>query len=248
MLPAIVAHRGDAEHFPENTLPALEAAWRRGITHVEFDVQVSADGVPFVIHDTALERTTRSTGDVRLMMSGQLDGIDAGEPARFGRTHAGTSLPRLAAVVELMGVLPDARAFVEVKRASLVHHGRAHCIERVLRAIAPVLDRCAVISFDADALRLARTSGRVPIGWVLEGDPAQLRPVLEVMNPEYVFCDHRRLPAGRAPPAGAWTWVFYEVADAGLALDLAGRGVAMVESMAPVRLAAELAARDPVPA
>jgi len=248
MLPAIVAHRGDAEHFPENTLPALEAAWRRGFTHVEFDVQVSADGVPFVIHDTALERTTRSAGDVRLMMSGQLDGIDAGEPARFGRTHAGTSLPRLAAVAELMAGLPDARAFVEVKRASLVHHGRAHCIERVLTAIAPVLDRCAVISFDADALRLARTSGRVPIGWVLEGDPAQLRPVLEVMNPEYVFCDHRRLPAGRAPPAGAWTWVSYEVADAGLALDLAGRGVAMVESMAPVRLAAELAARDAVPA
>ena len=248
MLPAIVAHRGDAEHFPENTLPALEAAWRRGITHVEFDVQVSADGVPFVIHDTALERTTRSAGDVRLMMSGQLDGIDAGEPARFGRTHAGTSLPRLAAVAELMAGLPEARAFVEVKRASLVHHGRAHCIERVLAALAPVLDRCAVISFDADAVRLARTSGRVPIGWVLEGDPLQLRPVLEVMNPEYVFCDHRRLPAGRAPPAGAWTWVSYEVADAGLALDLAGRGVAMVESMAPVRLAAELAARDAVPA
>jgi glycerophosphoryl diester phosphodiesterase len=248
MLPAIVAHRGDAEHFPENTLPALEAAWRRGFTHVEFDVQVSADGVPFVIHDTALERTTRSAGDVRLMMSGQLDGIDAGEPARFGRTHSGTSLPRLAAVAELMAGLPDARAFVEVKRASLVHHGRAHCIERVLAAMAPVLDRCAVISFDADAVRLARTSGRVPIGWVLEGDPLQLRPVLEVMNPEYVFCDHRRLPAGRAPPAGAWTWVSYEVADAGLALDLAGRGVAMVESMAPVRLAAELAARDAVPA
>ena len=248
MLPAIVAHRGDAEHFPENTLPALEAAWRRGIAHVEFDVQVSADGVPFVIHDASLERTTRCAGDVRLTMSGQLDGVDAGEPARFGCTHAGTALPRLSAVAGLMAGLPDAHAFVEVKRASLVHHGRAHCIERVLAALAPVLDRCAVISFDADAVRLARTSGHVAIGWVLEGDPLQLRPVLEVMNPEYVFCDHRRLPAGRAPPAGAWTWVSYEVADAALALDLAGRGVAMVESMAPVRLAAELAARDAIPA
>jgi hypothetical protein len=38
------------------------------------------------------------------------------------------------------------------------------------------------------------------------------------------------------------------VTEAGLALELAGRGVAMVESMAPRRLAAELAARDPVPA
>jgi glycerophosphoryl diester phosphodiesterase len=248
MLPAIVAHRGDAEHFPENTLPALESAWRHGIAHVEFDVQLSADGVPFVIHDADLERTTGSSGDVRLMMSGQLDGVDAGEPARFGRAHAGTPLPRLAAVAGLMAGLPEARAFVEVKRASIVHHGRAQCIQRVLAAIAPVLGRCAVISFDGDAVRLARSTGHVQIGWVLDADPAQLRPVLDLMNPEYVFCDYRRLPAGRAPPAGAWAWVAYEVTDAGLALDLAGRGVAMVESMAPRRLAAELAARDPVPA
>jgi glycerophosphoryl diester phosphodiesterase len=243
MLPAIVAHRGDAEHFPENTLPALEAAWRRGIAHVEFDVQVSADGVPFVIHDTSLERTTRCAGDVRLTMSGQLDGVDAGEPARFGCTHAGTALPRLSAVAGLMAGMPDAHAFVEVKRASLVHHGRAHCIERVLAAIAPVLDRCVVISFDADAVRLARTAAQVRIGWVLDGDPAQLRSLLDLMNPEFVFCDHRRLPAGRAPPAGDWAWVAYEVTDATLALDLAGRGIAMVESMAPLRLSAELTAR-----
>jgi glycerophosphoryl diester phosphodiesterase len=248
MLPAIVAHRGDAEHFPENTLPALEAAWRRGITHAEFDVQVSADGVPFVIHDASLERTTRCAGDVRLTMSGQLDGIDAGEPARFGCGHAGTALPRLSAVAELMARMPDAQAFVEVKRASLVHHGRAHCIERVLAAIAPVLDRCVVISFDADAVRLARNTARARIGWVLDGDPAQLRPLLDLMSPEFVFCDHRRLPAGRTPPAGSWTWVAYEVTDAALALDLAGRGVAMVESMAPVRLSAEISALGAVSA
>ena len=111
MLPAIVAHRGDAEHFPENTLPAFAAAWRR-LEFAEFDVQLSADGVPFVIHDASLERTTSGAGDVRLTMSGQLDGIDAGEPARFGQAHAGTALPRLAAVVRLMEDLPGARAFV----------------------------------------------------------------------------------------------------------------------------------------
>jgi glycerophosphoryl diester phosphodiesterase len=244
MPPAIVAHRGDAEHFPENTLPALEAAWRRGIVHVEFDVQLSADGVPFVIHDASLERTTRGTGDVRLAMSGQLDGIDAGEPARFGRAHAGTALPRLAGVAELMAASPGARAFVEVKRASLVHHGRAHCIERILAALAPVRERCTLISFDADACRLARNSGGMEIGWVLDGDPVQLKTVLDLMRPEYVFCDHRRIPAGRPLPAGPWTWVVYEVTDAGHALELAGRGAAMVESMQPLRLAAELASRE----
>jgi glycerophosphoryl diester phosphodiesterase len=129
-------------------------------------------------------------------MSGQLDGVDASEPARFGRAHAGTALPRLAAVVELMAGLPEARAFVEVKRASLVHHGRAHCVERILAVLAPVLERCIVISFDADAARLARTSAGVPIGWVLDGDPVQLRSLIELMRPEFIFCDHRRLPAG----------------------------------------------------
>ena len=207
-------------------------------------MQLSADGVPFVIHDASLERTTRGAGDVRLTMSGQLDGIDAGEPARFGRAHAGTALPRLTGVVELMTGIPDARAFVEVKRASLVHHGRAHCIERILAALAPVRDRCILISFDADACRLARTAGGMPIGWVLDGDPIQLRPVLELMRPEYVFCDHRRLPAGRALPSGSWTWVVYEVTDARHALELQERGVTMVESMAPFRLAGELAAHE----
>ncbi len=243
MLPAIVAHRGDAEHFPENSLPALAAAWRR-LQFAEFDVQLSADGVPFVIHDASLERTTRGAGDVRLMMSGQLDGIDAGEPARFGRVHAGTALPRLTAVVELMAELRDAHAFVEIKRASLVHHGRVNFVEKVLAALAPVQDRCVLISFDADACRLARAAGKLPIGWVLDGDPVQLRPVIELMQPEYLFCDHRRLPAARTLPAGRWTWVAYEVTDAGQALELAARGVGMVESMAPLRLAGELAARE----
>jgi glycerophosphoryl diester phosphodiesterase len=243
MLPAIVAHRGDAEHFPENSLPALAAAWRR-LEFAEFDVQLSADGVPFVIHDASLERTTRGAGDVRLMMSGQLDGIDAGEPARFGRAHAGTALPRLAAVSALMADMRGARAFVELKRASLVHHGRAGCVEKVMAALAPVRDRCVLISFDADACRLARASAGMPVGWVLDGDPLQLRPVIELMQPEYVFCDHRRMPAARPLPSGPWTWVAYEVTDATQAIDLAARGVAMVESMAPLRLAGDLAARE----
>jgi glycerophosphoryl diester phosphodiesterase len=244
MLPEIVAHRGDAEHFPENSIPALEAAWRRGIARVEFDVQLSADGVPFVIHDAALDRTTRATGDVRFMHSGQLDGVDAGEPARFGNAHAGTALPRLTAVVERMAELPNARAFVEVKRSSLVHHGLAHCMERILAAIAPVRERCAVISFDADAVRHARAASGTAIGWVLDGDPAQLRPVLDLMRPEYVFCNRKRLAAGRPLPAGRWAWVVYEVTDADGALELGARGAAFVESMSPVSLAAALAARE----
>ena len=244
MLPEIVAHRGDVEHFPENSLPALEAAWRRGLRRVEFDVQLSADGIPYVIHDTSLERTTHSSGDLRLMNSGQLDGIDAGEPTRLGRSHAGTALPRLAAVCDLMGGIPGAQAFVEVKRASLVHHGREHCMEKILAALAPVLERCSLISFDAEACRIARKSAGVPIGWVLDDDPLRLEADIAALGPEFVFCDHQRLSGNDPLPSGEWDWVAYEVDDAALATRLHERGVAMVESMAPFRLAAALGARD----
>jgi glycerophosphoryl diester phosphodiesterase len=111
-------------------------------------------------------------------------------------------------------------------------------------ALAPVLDRCSLISFDANACRSARTTAGVQIGWVLDDDPNNLKAELEDLRPEFVFCDHRRLPAGQPLKSGSWSWVVYEVTDAGLALELHARGVGMVESMAPFRLAEELAGRD----
>ena len=241
--PEIVAHRGDAEHFPENSLPGLEASWRLGLRYAEFDVQLSADGVPYVIHDARLDRTTNTTGDLRFMTSGQLDGIDAGEPRRFGAQHAGTRLPRLADVAALMTGIPGAMAFVEMKRASLVHHGRVFGIERILAALAGVLDRCTMISFDLEACRLARLAGSAPIGWVFESEFAAQLPALRALQPEFAFCDHRLLPAGDSLPRGSWAWAVYEVTDGALARALHSRGVALVESMAPARLRMELAAR-----
>jgi hypothetical protein len=60
------------------------------------------------------------------------------------------------------------------------------------------------------------------------------------MQPEFAFCDHRVLPAAGPLPRGSWTWAVYEVTDAALARALHARGVALVESMAPRRLLAEL--------
>lgn len=240
--PEIVAHRGDAEHFPENTLPALEAAWRLGLRHVEFDVQLSADSVPYVIHDASLERTTSAQGDMRLMNSGQLDGIDAGEPRRFGTRHAGTRLPRLAAAADLLRGLPEARAFVEIKRASLAHHGHTHCVTRILEALTGVLQRCIAISFDAEAVRLARAAGRIPVGWVLHDTPQASLAALEDLRPDYVFCDLRLLPSAGALPQGPWRWAVYEVTDAATALRMRAQGVTLVETMAPARLLQDLAA------
>jgi glycerophosphoryl diester phosphodiesterase len=56
--PVIVAHRGDSFHAPENTLEAARLAWEGGADAWELDVQLTRDGVPVVLHDESLLRTT----------------------------------------------------------------------------------------------------------------------------------------------------------------------------------------------
>ena len=53
----VIAHRGDQDAAPENTLDAFGAAVRSGFPHFEFDVQLSKDGIAVVIHDDLVDRT-----------------------------------------------------------------------------------------------------------------------------------------------------------------------------------------------
>lgn len=240
-LPEIVAHRGNAADFPENTLPALASALEAGIRWVEIDVQLSADGVPFVVHDIRLERTTRCRGDLRQMPAHEVERVDAGEPRRFGGLHDGVRIPRLEEFVALLARHPGARAFIELKRASLAHHGIERCLDRSLDALAPVADRCVPISFDAGAVARVRARTGRPIGWVVDRfDDAGLE-TLDTLRPDFAFYDYLKLRPGEAVlPRGPWQWAAYEVTDAARALAEHRRGATLVESMAPLRLRASL--------
>jgi glycerophosphoryl diester phosphodiesterase len=247
-LPELVAHRGNAAEFPENTLPALASALDAGIAWVELDVQLSADGVPFVIHDARLERTTRSRGDLRQLTADVLDEVDACEPLRFGDRHGVVRLPRLGEFAGLLARHEHARAFIELKRASLATHGTAYCIDRVLAALAHVAGRCIPISFDADAVALARSRTGGPVGWVIDRFDEAGLGTLESLRPDFVFYDYLKARPGNASlPAGPWRWAAYEVVDVARALAESRRGATLVESMAPLRLQAALAARGGTP-
>ena len=80
----LVAHRGNALEFPENTLAAFESALQLGAHWLELDVQLSSDHVPIVIHDHLLLRTTGLAGAVFDQPASELCRISAGEPDRFG--------------------------------------------------------------------------------------------------------------------------------------------------------------------
>ncbi len=76
--PRIIAHRCGGVLAPENTLAGLEVAARLGCRAVEFDVMLTADGIPILIHDETLERTTCCSGRVAEHSFAELR---AGDPA-----------------------------------------------------------------------------------------------------------------------------------------------------------------------
>lgn len=111
--PIVVAHRGLSSLAPENTIAAFEQAYETGADFIEFDVHLSKDGVPVVIHDATLARTTDSDEDhaVHHLSVQELKQYDAG--SWFGDEYAGEPLPTLERVLDhlagKMGI------FVEIK-------------------------------------------------------------------------------------------------------------------------------------
>jgi glycerophosphoryl diester phosphodiesterase len=80
-LPLVLGHRGSPAEAPENTLRSFALALTHGADGVELDVQPSADGVPVVIHDATLERTTNARGAVAALPWTEISGaLAGGEP------------------------------------------------------------------------------------------------------------------------------------------------------------------------
>jgi glycerophosphoryl diester phosphodiesterase len=111
-----IAHRGGSKLRPENTRAAFEHALSLGVDGLECDVHLSRDGVPVVIHDPTLDRTTDAAGPVAARTSAELRAVDAG--FRFGESDGfpfrgrGVHVPALADVLDLSAHIP---VIVELK-------------------------------------------------------------------------------------------------------------------------------------
>ena len=77
--PLVIAHRTTMGHAPENTLAGIRRALDMGCDGVEIDVRLCADGVPVLIHDDQLERTTNAIGRVADTTLTELQNVDAGD-------------------------------------------------------------------------------------------------------------------------------------------------------------------------
>ncbi|HEX9880082.1 MAG TPA: glycerophosphodiester phosphodiesterase family protein [Candidatus Binatia bacterium] len=232
-LPALVAHRGYTRHYPENTLPACEAALGAGARYVEVDVQLTADGVPVLFHDLELRRTTGAAGRITGIPFDALEKLSAGETERLGPRFRDTQVPALSALVDQLQAWRDVHAFIELKPESMQVFGLETVVAKVMAIIPPIAGRSTLISFDREAMRYARSLGARSIGWVLTAYSEEMLAKARSEAPDYLFCNYTKVPTDDSPLwVGPWRWVVYEITDASVALALAARGAALIETMA----------------
>ena len=232
-LPFLIAHRGNAADYPENTLAALRSAIEVGLRHVEFDVQLTRDGVPVVMHDSDLRRMTGQVDCVHDVDWSDLAQVPLTEPGRFGDRFRELRVSRLADVLASLQQWPDATAFVEVKRASLRRFGHDAVLERMASAVAKHLETSVLISFDLPCVERLRAMTGARIGWVIERYDEETRAQARVLSPDWLFADFEGLPreADATLWHGPWSWAIYEVQDLATARRCAELGAHAVETM-----------------
>lgn len=214
-------------------MPAIEAAVRAGAGAVEFDVQLTADGVPVLLHDTSLQRMTGDARNIHDLTLAQAQILPFHEPVRFAHQFVDVRIATLAEVSLFLATSPRTRAFVEIKRNAVRQFGVSRVLEAVLRDIAAIGAQCVIISFDADVLRYTRTHSDLEIGWVFEPWAVDALSVAHELQPQYLFTDYSTIPADvTVLPQGVWSWALYEIADPAVAVHFAERGARYIETYA----------------
>ncbi len=165
--PRWVAHRGAGKLAPENTLAAFRLGAQHGYRMIECDVKLSADGVPFLLHDATLERTTDGEGTAGDFAWAHLSRLDAG--AWHSPPYAGETLPTLQAVArwcQANGVLLN----IEIKPTPGTEAQTGEVVAREAARLwqgAPVPP--LLTSFQPEALRAAQAAApELPRGLLLD--------------------------------------------------------------------------------
>ena len=172
-LPLVMGHRGAASYAPENTLASFIEAKKRGAPWVEFDVKLTRDGVPVVMHDANLRRTTGLDKAVALIDFAELRSLRAG--AWFAPRFADQRVPSFAETIALLARL-GLGATVEIKPCRGREVETAQAVVAMLDAYWPrTMPAPLLASFQDRSLEAAQAAGahwpralivdRLAMGW-----------------------------------------------------------------------------------
>jgi glycerophosphoryl diester phosphodiesterase len=230
----LIAHRGYAGQYPENTLPAIESALAAGVRHIELDLQLTADRVPVLFHDRDLGRIMGMSGRVGELTAAEFLTADAAYRAQFGEKFLGTRAASLERALTTLSAHPEVTLFLEIKRVTLEQFGVEETVEIVLNAVRQIINPLVLLSFSQSAVRVIREKTRYPTGWVLDSFDDEHRDHATALRPDFLFCNKDKIDTALWP--GEWKWVVYELESLNSALDWLARGVHFIESMWPGEL------------
>jgi glycerophosphoryl diester phosphodiesterase len=205
----IIAHRGNSSVAPENTLPAFQSALDANADLVELDYYHSADGIPIVIHDESLDRTTNSEGifgrqgfKVGGFSIAELQNLDAG--FWFDARFAGNKLPTLSQSLDL----------IQSKSVTLIERkgGDAQTLVRLLEEKG-LLDRVVVQAFDWKFVTACRKLSPQLALATLHGKPATEELIRNAANTgaNVIVWDHEKITPeqiGLIHQLGKKAWVY----------------------------------------
>lgn len=170
-----LAHRGHPMKFPENTMSAYKAAYELGFSHLELDVQLSKDGVPILMHDITVDRTTNGSGFVKDFTYEQLQQLTVGENEK---------IPTLE---EAMLFAKDKiNVSVEMKQMGNLYEGLEEKTLEVLKKTR-MLDQVYVNSFDHFSVtKLRELSNDIELGVIIHGASPSVIPFMKEINAKYL--------------------------------------------------------------
>ena len=230
--PQIFAHRGGGTLAPENTLAAMRDGFLRGYRAVEFDVMLTADDVPILMHDPFLGRTISGKGDVAQFSSKQLGLMDAG--SWYGPAFHGEPVPNFDKVARYctqqaitMNIEIKPSPGTDIKTGHIVAQSLAQ-----LRMQLPALETPElaplVSSFSSTALSAFRAIDKTsPCGHLFDRIPSDWQKILVSLDCQALHCNWKHLSAHTAAEIkSAAYWLFcYTVNDPAKASDLIQLGV-----------------------
>ncbi len=201
--PKIVAHRGGGKLAPENTLAAMRCGLAHGFHAVEFDVMLSSDGVPVLMHDPDFGRTIAGSGKVSAHTAQELRALDAG--SWFGPEFAGEPVATLEQVFHFcmsnriwMNVEIKPTPGFEMVTGRIVVE-RMRCLldaqtGNVEQALLPL-----VSSFSYEALAVAKQAAPdVARGYLVDTLPCDWRKRLDELGAIALHTNHKNLSRERA--------------------------------------------------
>ncbi|MEO8157280.1 MAG: glycerophosphodiester phosphodiesterase [Betaproteobacteria bacterium] len=224
--PRIVAHRGGGLLAPENTLAAIRLARNLGFTGVEFDVKLTADGVPVLMHDDMLERTTDGSGAVGEASYQDIATLDAGN--WFGNEFGGERVPSFAAASALCREA-GLWANIEIKPNPGEERQTGETVARMAKLLwtgahpLPLLSSFSGLALEAAAVE----SPDLPRALLVAEAPPNWQAQLDRLQCVALHVNHRHLDAAlvKAVHDAGHGVLAYTVNDSERALDLLDWGV-----------------------